>query len=178
MADKDKPGGMLEIPASLGRDLDKAAQGKIPPPPLEAFLSDSALEAAERATAAASEPVHAEDLKPLSKAEAARRTTFSGHSLPPVPSTRKVIPAPFRRPAVTGGRHGKAWQPVRAGQVVPGDIVPDLGRVVRAEERVVREVVAGTEAATAVEVVLTGAGGVTRAFRPDEPVRVFRAAAR
>jgi hypothetical protein len=174
VADKDRPGGILEIPASLGRDLDKAAAGKIAPPPVEAFMSDSALEAAEKAARAASGPVHAEDLRPISRAEAAARTTFDGHSLPDVPAPRRVIPAPFRRPQVTGGSHGKTWQPVRADQVRPGDIIPDLGRVTRVDEHGIYEDIGGHDALTGIEVVLTGAGGVVRVLDCADQVRAFR----
>ena len=88
---------MLSIPDSLGRDLDKAAAGKIPAPPIEAFMSDAALEQVARNTAASGAPVHAEDLRPISAAEAAARTTFDGERLPSLPATRRVIPPPFRR---------------------------------------------------------------------------------
>lgn len=175
----DKPGHVLQIPDSLGRDLDKAAAGKIAPPPIEAFMSDAALQSAEDATRAASEPVHAEDLKPISKAEAARRTTFSGEALPALPATRRVIPAPFQRPSVCGGTHGKTWQRVPARQVAEGDIVPDVGLVADVEERLLRETVAGiAEVAVGSEIVVTGAGGAVKAFRPAAQVRVFRTSAR
>lgn len=174
----DKPGGILEIPDSLGRDLDKAAAGKIPAPPIEAFMSDSALQASQDATTAASEPVHAEDLRPVSAAEAARRSTFDGQSLPRT-TRRRVIPAPFRRPRAVGGSHGKTWQSVRADQVVSGDIIPGIGLVMDVREVIRRETVAGVAGvATRVEWRVTGAGGVTKAFRPAEQVRVFRSAAR
>jgi hypothetical protein len=177
VSDKDsKPGGILQIPDSLGRDLDKAAAGKIAPPPIEAFMSDAALEQAEKNTRAASEPVHAEDLKPISQAEAAVRTTFGGAVLPSLPAPRRVIPAPFQRPSVRGGSHGKSWhENVRADQVRAGDIIPDVGRVTRVDEYVTRETVAGVgDVATGVEVALTGAGGVVRVFDCAAPVRVFR----
>ena len=127
-------------------------------------------------TAAAAAPVHAEDLTPISRDEAARRTTFDGQSLPAMPSTRRVIPAPFRRDRISGAEHhGKTWQSVRADQVRAGDIVPDLGLVASAHERLRRETVAGVAGVpTRVEFVLTGAGGVVRALRPDAQVRVFR----
>jgi hypothetical protein len=171
----DKPGHILEIPDSLGRDLDKAAAGKIPAPPIEAFMSDSALEQAEKAARAAAEPVHAEDLKPVSAAEAAARTTFGGEHLPSLPSARRVIPAPFRRERVTGGRHGKTWQPVRADQVVPGDMTELVGKVAAAEPVLRREAVAGVpDVATGTGIVLTGIGGVTETVDAARQVRVFR----
>lgn len=175
MADKnDKPGGVLQIPDSLGRDLDRAATGKIAAPPLEAFLSDETLQAAKDATDAAAAPVHAQDLKPISPAEAAARRTQRGESLPSMPAMRRVIPAPHRRPSVTGGSHGKSWRSVRADQVAEDDIIPDLGKVTAVAERQIRERVAGHDVLTGLEVTVTGAGGITRSFAPDAPVRVFR----
>ena len=176
MADNDsKPGGTLEIPQSLANDLDKAAAGKIAPPPIEAFMSDAALEQIERNTAAAAEPVHAEDLRPISRAEAARRTTFDGAHLPSLPAPRRVIPAPFARARVTGGSHGKSWQNLRADQVRPGDIIPDIGKVTGAHEVIRRETVAGVAGvASRVEWVITGAGGVVRCYPPEARLRVFR----
>ena len=169
VSDKDKPGHILEIPDSLGRDIDKGLQ-----PPIEAFMSDGALEQAEKAARAAAGPVHAEDLRPISGAEAARRSAFDGQSLPRT-SRRRVIPAPFSRPAVRGGSHGKTWQRVRADQVREGDIVPGIGRITAVHEKLRRETVAGVAGvATRVEFVLFGAGGVVRSFRPDDAVQVFR----
>lgn len=178
---------MLEIPDSLGRDLDKAAAGKIAPPPIEAFMSDAALEQAEKNTRAATGPVHAEDLTPVSHAEAAARSTFDGRSLPRV-SRRRVIPAPYRRDRIAVDHHGKTWQPVRADQVRPGDIVPDIGLVADAREDVIYTTLADVAPAAAVldpsrarervasgtRVTVTGAGGVVKTFRPGEAVRVFR----
>lgn len=168
---------MLEIPASLSRDLDKAAAGKIPAPPIEAFMSDAALEQAERSTRASTEPVHAEDLRPISRAEAARRTTFDGEHLPGVPATRRVIPPPFRRPSARGGQHGKVWQSVRADHVHQDDMTECVGKVASAVSRLHREEVAGVpDVAAWVEVVLTGVGGVTVTVNAAAPVRVFRPA--
>ena len=142
-------------------------------------MSDASLEQVERQTAAARSPVHAEDLRPISGAEAARRTTFDGQSLPSMPARRRVIPAPFARPSVRGGSHGKTWQRVRADEVRAGDIVPDVGLVALVHERLRRETVAGrAEVATRVEFVLTGAGGVIQAFSPGEQVQVFRSLVR
>lgn len=185
----DKPGHVLEIPDSLGRDVDKAREGKIAPPPVEAFMSPAALEQAEKAASTA--PVHAEDLRPISKAEAGRRTTFDGETLPGVPATRRVIPAPFRRPRIAIDHHGKTWQTVRADQVREGDIVPGLGRVAEAGEMVLYaprrdflepaereyltedELVEPVAHGTAIRVL--GAGANVLMLRPHDQVRVFRA---
>ena len=167
---------MVQLTPALERDLDKAAAGKIGPPPIEAFMSDSALQAAEDATRAASAPVHAEDLRPISKAEAARRTTFGGEILPSMPAPRRVIPAPFRRPTATGGAHGKSWhESVRADDLGVGDIIPDLGRVIRLREVIRREDIGGVQGVAAgTDVEVTGAGGLVRTFDAAVRLRVFR----
>lgn len=166
---------MLELSPGLTRDLDRAAAGKIPPPPIEAFMSDAALTEAERATAASRAPVHAEDLRPISRAEAARRTTFDGQSLPRAPATRRVIPAPFRRPSARGGGHGKTWQSVPAEQVNAGDMTELVGKVSLAQSVLRRDTISGhRDVAVGTDVVLTGIGGVTETVDAASQVRVFR----
>ena len=123
----DKPAHVIEIPDSLGRDVDAYREGRGEAPPIEAFMSDESLEQVQRQTAAA--PVHAEDLVPISQAEAADRTTIRGDTLPRMPVTRPVIPAPFRRPSISISHHGRTWQPCRAGDVQVGDTVPGVGLV-------------------------------------------------
>lgn len=177
MTDKDRPGGILEIPESLSRDIEKAEQGKIAPPPIEAFLSDDAVQQIEAASAANTHPVHAETLRPITRGEASRRTTFNGETLPAMPAPRRVIPEPFRRPSIRAGGHGKTWQNVRAEQVKPGDIIPGIGRVTDAHEVLRRETIAGVVGvASRLEWAVRGAGGVTRCYRPEDQLRVFREA--
>lgn len=191
MPDKDsRPGGMLEIPDSLGRDLDKAAEGKIPAPPIEAFLSDDALQQIENDTRAADAPVRAENLIPIHPAAAAEMRRQDGGSLPKMPAMRRVIPKPFQRPRITGGSHGKSWRYVRADQVRTDDIVPEIGRVTATLSKLVyaprdealsgkpwsRTSLTGGEDMVAIgEVIwITGAGGVAKVKRPEDEVRVFR----
>jgi hypothetical protein len=175
MGDKDRPGGMLEISPALDRDLDKAAAGKIPPPPIEAFMSDAALVQAERDTRAASEPVHAEDLRPISRAEAARRTTFDGEHLPGLPATRRVIPPPFRRDRIDVDHHGKTWRSIPADEVSSGDMTELVGKVTGIVSVLRRETIAGRAGvAVGTDIILTGAGGVTATVDVAAPVRVFR----
>jgi hypothetical protein len=198
----DKPAHVLEIPASLGRDVDKAKEGKLKAPiPAEAFLSDSALQ--QIADMQAKEPVHAEALRPISRQEAASRTTFTkdGEAVPVVPQMRRVIPVPFQRPRINAGSHGKAWQYVSADEIVIGDLIPDVGLVEHREDRTVyalrEDVLAGTAnlhpivadsygslegydpedlVPVGMVVIVTGKGGVRRAFRgiPAQQVQVFR----
>lgn len=177
MADSDRPGGIIEIPESLSRDMEKAEQGKIPAPPIEAFLSDDAVQQIEAASAVNTQPLHAESLRPITLGEANARTTFNGESLQNMPAPRRVIPPPFRRPRIDGGSHGKTWQNVRAEQVVAGDIIPEIGLVTASHEVIRRETIAGrVGVASRIQWVVQGAGGVTRAFSPEAQLTVFRKA--
>jgi hypothetical protein len=188
----DKPGHILTIPDSLGRDVDRYHAGTGPAPPMEAFMSDASLEQVERQTAAASAPVHAQDLKPISRAEAAARSTFDGAALPGHGRQRRVIPAPYRRDRISGAvHHGKAWVTVRAWELKEGDIVPGTGLVTSVGTRnryKTRLEVTGAASpdgerdadpvAVGADVIVRGAGGVetildssseVRAFRPPDP---------
>lgn len=166
---------MLEISPALDRDLEKAAAGKIPAPPIEAFMSDDALQQAENATRAAAEPVHAEDLRPISRAEAATRTTFDGEHLPGLPATRRVIPPPFRRDRIAVDHHGKTWQSIPADEVSAGDMTELVGKVVLVQSVLRRDTISGyRDVAVGTDIILTGAGGVTVAVDAAARVRVFR----
>ena len=178
----DRPAHILEIPDSLGRDVDAYRAGKLKDaPPVEAFMSDAALEQAAAQTAAASAPVHAEDLVPISKAEAARRTTFDGEHLPKMPAPRIVIPEPFRRPAVNlvsveGPTHGREWTSCPAENVLKDDVVVDVGRIACKPEIFTRyEAVAGVpDVAVGVKVKLTGIAGNQVVLDHGTRVRAFR----
>jgi hypothetical protein len=176
----ERPGHILEIPESLGRDVDRYREGRGAAPPVEAFMSDAALEQVGRQTAAAAAPVHAEDLVPITKAEAAARTTFDGEHLPRVPSTRRVIPAPFRRPRFDLDRHGRTWSACRADAVKKGDMVAVDGTSFRVDavETVIRyETVAGIpDVATGMKVIITGIAGNQVVLDPGSSVRAFRLA--
>lgn len=203
----DKPGHMIEIPDSLGRDVDKVREGKLKGTiPVEAFMSDAALAQVEKQTREAAAPVHAESLQPISHAEALRKRTFNGETLPDFPQTRRVIPPPFQRPRINAGRHGKTWQYCSASEVQPGDLVPGVGTVETVDEQVVyatREDILGDlalstivdgaevtvtreqaqvmgildeQVAVGTAVVLTGQGGNVKALRPGDQVQVFRKA--
>jgi hypothetical protein len=172
----DRPAHILEIPDSLGRDVDAYREGRTThAPPIEAFMSEESLEAVAAATQNAA--VHQENMVPITAAEAARRTTFDGEHLPRVPSTRRVIPAPFRRESFNLDRHGRSWQPTRADAVVAGDVVPGVGRI-EATEIVTRyETVAGIpDVATGMKVTLVGIAGNRVPFDPGHIVQAFRLA--
>jgi hypothetical protein len=177
----DKPAHILEIPESLGRDVDAYRAGKLKDaPPVEAFMSDAALEQVDAQTAAAAAPVHAEDLIPISKAEAARRTTLDGEHLPMMPATRRVIPPPFQRPRFDLDRHGRDWTTCRADDVAPGDMVAVDGtsfRVATVEPVLRYAVVAGIpDVAVGMKVIITGIAGNQLVCEPGSNVRAFRLA--
>lgn len=162
----DKPAHVLEIPTSLGRDVDRAREGKAPAPPMEAFFSDAALESMVPDKG----PVRAEALTPISPADAARRSTFDGSTLPKHPVTRRVIPAPYRRDSIRAGRHGKTWQEALADTIRPGNMVPDVGMVIAVDQQIRRE----DGIPVGMELVLIGAGGCELVLDPGDRVKVFR----
>lgn len=177
----DKPAHILEIPESLGRDVDAFYAGKRPAPPVEAFMSDAALEQVDAQTAAAAAPVHAGDLIPISKAEARTRTTLDGEHLPMMPATRRVIPEPFRRQRFDLDRHGRDWTTCPAEAVKKDDMVAVDGQAFRvacdAETVIRREPVAGySGVAVGMKVIITGIAGNRVAFDPGTRVRAFRLA--
>jgi hypothetical protein len=175
----DKPAEIIEISDALGRDVDKARAGKLKHDlPVEAFMSEQAIEQVAAETAAAAAPVHAEDLKPITRAEAARRETFDGEHLPSgLPRMKRVIPAPYRRDRIDISHHGRTWQPCRAGEVQVGDTVPGIGEVVKAEPVIRYETVAGVpDVAIGMKVKLTGKGGIVQAFDPGDQLRAHRVA--
>jgi hypothetical protein len=147
---------------------------------MEAFMSGAALEQVAAQTAAATSPVHAEDLVAISPAEAARRTTFDGEHLPKMPATRRVIPPPFRRPRFDLDRHGRQWTNCRADMVEKDDMVAVGGQAFRvaSTETVIRyETVAGIpDVAVGMKILLTGIAGNQVAFEPGQDVRAFRQA--
>lgn len=184
----------LRISNAMGRDIDAGrAKGR----DIADFLPDAV--AQEMLDASHSGPVHAENLVPISKAEARRRTTFDGESMPKFPATRRVIPAPYRRDRVVGGSHGKSWRTLIAGAIRVGDIITDLGLVVDRREvtaYATREHVAagmahsnlmyadvdgipeGVEEEDLVAIepgyFIIGAGGKGAIFRCNAEVKVFR----
>jgi hypothetical protein len=164
-------GGFLPISDSMARDLDN---GKADHRTLDDFLPDTVLQEMKDAQGPKG-VVHAEDLVPISKADAARRTMFDGEHLPSAPATRRVIPAPYRRDRVTGGKHGKRWQEVAASQVLKCDIIPDVGVVAEVSDatRYEGEGALGP-VAVGVDVTVTGVAGRKMTFDAGDSVRVFR----
>jgi hypothetical protein len=127
------------LPVIPDKVVDEIRKGR--DVPLEAISPAAAEMAAERAAERA-RPVHMDSLRPISRAGANRLMTGSsdGHiqrgTLPRAPATRRVIPAPFRREVISlqvPGEPRKTWQYVAATEVRKGDIVPDVGLVLRVE---------------------------------------------
>jgi hypothetical protein len=168
--------------------------------PLEALVSDKALEGFAAHVAKQAEPVHAEDLIPVSRNDPriAGPSFGNGSTLPNVPKMRRVIPAPFQRPSIHIDHHGKTWQRKLVTALKAGDIVPDVGRLAFDPFRVVRyrkrseltaslmppawqkelsadsDVQAGdVDVAVGVEYLLRGIDGKTRCYREGDQVRVF-----
>lgn len=184
----------LPISDSMGRDLDS---GRAIGRDVADFLPDSVLQ--ELYDASHPGPVHAENLVPISPAAAKEMRTQTGDTLPKMPATRRVIPAPYKRDRITGGRHGKKWTTCAAQDIHPGDIITGIGLIVRVERRVVyatREQVAQGMANSATllgvpgfpvpghdpddlvavgeATLVLGAGGNTARYRAAEEVKVFR----
>jgi hypothetical protein len=172
----DRPAHILEIPESLGRDVDRYRAGQTDQaPPVEAFMSEDSLNQMMDATRA--ETVRQQDLVPITAGEARQRTTFDGEHLPSVPSLRRVIPEPFRRERVSLDRHGRAWQETEAQDVEAGDVVPDVGRIVSTEIHTRYATVAGMpDVAVGMDIILTGIDGTRHVFAPGCRVRAFRRA--
>jgi hypothetical protein len=159
--------------------------------PVEAMVSEKAMEQFEDHLKRQAEPVHAEDLIPVSRDDPriSGPSFGNGSTLPKVPQRRRVIPAPFRRPSIHIDHHGRTWQVRRADQAEPGDIVPDVGRVASAVSRVryvPRSYVVSEslldgrdpdeQVAFGLEVALTGIDGREHLFEPSQRIRVFTAA--
>lgn len=89
-------------------------------------------------------PLHQETLTPTTRAHANTLMTGNpqGHlqrgTMPRAPSTRRVIPPPFKRESISirvPGEPVPEWRNLRASQVLEGDIVPGVGRVISSERR-------------------------------------------
>lgn len=182
----------LPISNAMGRDIDS---GKAASKDLADFLPDSVAQELYDQTTANRGPVHAENLIPISREQGTdlRRIDPAAGTLPRFPSTRRVIPAPYKRDRAVGGSHGKAWTLVLAGKIVAGDIITDIGLVTAVQERMLYGTVsdftgqhgdqpadaagqwaAGDKVATGTEYVVTGAGGRIVAYPASAEVKVFR----
>lgn len=172
MADKKGTPGFLPVSDSMARDLDN---GRADNRSLDDFLPDSALQELKDIQDAQA-TVRGENLVPISRAEAARRTTFDGEHLPStLPKTRRVIPAPYRRDRVIGGKHGKKWQEMTAEQVRRGDIVPGIGLVTWVGSRMRYETVEDVEdVAVGADIEVWGGDDNHQQYDAKQTVRVFR----
>jgi hypothetical protein len=129
----------VNMPIIPDKVVDKIRKGKsVPLEEVSAAAAEYLGVERERRSA----PVHAENLRPISRATAKSLVEGSagpaveselgmhGRGLPNFPSTRRVIPAPFQRPSVTGGQHGMTWQTDVASRIAEGDMVMGIGRVI------------------------------------------------
>jgi hypothetical protein len=173
----DKPGHIIEISDALGRDVDKAKAGTLKAElPVEAFMTEGALEQVTAASAA--DLVPAESLVPISREEALRRETFDGQTLPTsLPTMRRVRPAPFRRERISIEHHGRSWQRCPADVVTAGDTVPGVGLVTATELVTRRGTVSGVpDVAIGMTVILTNLAGERHPFDLPQQVQAFRLA--
>jgi hypothetical protein len=98
-----------------------------------------------------------------------------GSSIPLMPRITRTIPAPYARPRIEGGHHGKTWAYAPAESVEPGDIVVDFGKVAEAWPRLVMDEIAGIgQVPVSAEVVLVNIIGDQMAVPEEEQLRVFR----
>lgn len=168
------PNGVPIIPDKVA---DKISQGKRNFS-IEEVVGEKAVEAIAAGNAQRGAPIHAEALRPMSREEARQRTTFDGQSLPNLPTTRRVIPAPFKRPVINlqvPGAPRKEWRYIRADELAEGDIVPGVGKVVEVGSHIDRRTVAGVEGvAVNTFVFAVGQGGQVGVYEPHEQVRAFR----
>jgi hypothetical protein len=181
------PAGLPVLPDSITRKLDKGQ---------DVAVEEVREAAIDNLRSGRTNPVHAENLRPISRAAANASLAQHGGMLPRFPQTRRVIPEPFRRPRIDASRHGKTWQWVRASRVGEGDIIPGLGLVEGCakgtryvtrdrllaeaplkplEGQVLAEPRPGM-VAVGVSVYLRGAGGSLQVYDDGEEVQVFRQA--
>lgn len=124
-----------------------------------------------------SEPVHMDGLKPLPPGmpHLPNGVIPGGDAATTlVPSMRRTIPAPYQRPSISGGHHGKTWAYMAADDVRPGDIVVDFGKVDAKAHVLCYEEVAGVKAAVGTEVHMWNIIDEQRVFAPTDQIRVFR----
>lgn len=128
----------LKVPVIPDKVAEKIQAGK-KDWAIEEVLGEATVEKVAAENVARAEPVRAGQLTPITHAEAARRRTQRGETLPNMPTMRRVIPEPFRRERISirvPGEPQKVWMSVKAVQVCPGDIVPDVGLVQDVRSRV------------------------------------------
>lgn len=131
----------------------------------------------------AGEPLRMEGLKPLPPEMMSQRTPRGvipggAGALDMVPSMRKTIPAPFKRPRIDIDHHGKTWGYLRARDVAAGDIVVDFGKIERVTPYVHHEPDFTSRGrptvATREGIILTNIAGDGMDVDSHEQLRVFR----
>jgi hypothetical protein len=119
----------VNLPIIPDKVMDDVRKGK--PVPLER-ISEAAAEMRSSSAAVRKAPVHAGQLRAITKETAksmVEGTAIPGQTLPMLPRTRAVIPEPFQRRRINADRHGKTWQTDKASSIVAGDMVKGIGLV-------------------------------------------------
>jgi hypothetical protein len=102
-------------------------------------ISEAATEMREKRSLEAAKPLDGRTLKPITRHRANQIISGSPDGklqrgvMPKAPATRRVIPPPFQRESIrirVPGEPVPEWRNLRAEQVMEGDIVPGVGRVV------------------------------------------------
>jgi hypothetical protein len=116
-----------------------------------------------------------------------------GGRLPAFPQMYFIDISPVRCPRTSVDRQRMTWTVVRASDVRPGDVLPDIGLVITVQEhggQVPRWRLTGEDPAlagglalgeedlldTGISIEITGEGGKTADYARDSEVRVFRSA--
>lgn len=101
-------------------------------------ISEAATEMREKRSLEAAKPLDGRTLKPITRHRANQIISGSPDGklqrgvMPKAPATRRVIPPPFQRESIrirVPGEPVPEWRNLRAEQVMEGDIVPGVGRV-------------------------------------------------
>lgn len=156
--------------------------------PIEAMISEDssrklhrqaalAEEIAEERQKRASAPIHMEGLQPLPQGMPRMPNGVipgGSDATTLVPSMRKTIPAPYKRPRIAIEHHGKTWAYAKAESVVKDDLVVDFGKIAEVQQRTNYDKIAGLKVAVGVDVVLINIMDEVKVFDPTEQVRVFR----
>jgi hypothetical protein len=168
----------VNLPIIPDKVMDDVRKGK--PVPLER-ISEAAAEMRSSNAAARKAPVHAGQLRPITRETAKAMVDGSaipGQTLPMLPRTRAVIPEPFQRRRINADRHGKTWQTDKASSIVAGDMVKGIGLVDETWKQIrysTRGEILGITLGDGIPSILgdkvIDAAGLP-VVRPDEPVAV------
>lgn len=83
--------------------------------------------------------------------------------------TKGSKPAPFKRPTIDVGRHGRAWVDVKADKIHIGDIIADFGLVANVTHIAYNYNTSNYENT----VELTNIAGTVKEFLSDDVLKAF-----